>query len=63
MINLFETLSNYTKNLNNPNKNYWEQNSFDWNRNAKAPDNSTYDEQAMMESIMESDKKRLLKFG
>lgn len=63
MINIFEKLSGLTKSLNNPNKNYWETNKVQWDTNAKAPDGSTFNEQVMMESIRESDIKRLLKFG
>jgi len=63
MINIFEKLNNITKSLNNPTKNYWEQNTVQWNREAKAPNGETYNEQQMYESIRQSDIKRLLKFG
>ena len=63
MINIFEKLNNITKSLNNPTKNYWEQNIVQWNREAKAPNGETYNEQQMYESIRQSDIKRLLKFG
>ena len=63
MINIFEKLSDLTKNLNNPNKKYWEQNKVEWDRNAKSPSGGTYSEQQMYESIRQSDIKRLLKFG
>ena len=63
MINIFEKLSNITKNLNNPQKNYWEDNPVTWDQAAKAPNGETYSEEQMYESIRQSDIKRLLKFG
>jgi len=63
MINIFEKLHALTKSLNNPNKNYWEYNEVSWDRAAKAPNGETFNEQAMYESIRQSDIKRLLKFG
>ena len=62
MINLFEKLNNITKQLNNPNTNYWEKSSASWNREAKSPTGECFNEQAMYESIRESDIKRLLKY-
>ena len=62
MINLFEKLQSITKSLNNPNLNYWEKSNISWNREAKAPNGETFNEQQMYESIRESDVKRLLKF-
>ena len=63
MINLFEKLNSISNNLNNPNKNYWEDNSITWDKEAKAPNGETFNEQSMYESIRQSDIKRLLKFG
>ena len=62
MINIFEKLNKITKSLNNPNTNYWENNDISWDKRAKAPNGETFNEQAMYESIRESDIKRLLKF-
>ena len=63
MINIFEKLNKITESINNPNKNYWEENNIEWNREAKAPNGDTFNEEAMYEAIKESDRKRLLKFG
>lgn len=63
MINIFEKLHSLTESLNKPNKNYWENNDITWDKQAKAPNGETFNEQAMYESIRESDIKRLLKFG
>lgn len=63
MINIFEKLNDITKNLKNPNKNYWEDNVVTWDKAAKAPNGETYNEEQMYESIHQSDIKRLLKFG
>ena len=46
------------------NKKWWEtQDNNTFERNAIGPDGSYYDEEQLYESIKESDKKRLLKFG
>ncbi|MBQ3415884.1 MAG: hypothetical protein IJH39_11250 [Clostridia bacterium] len=63
MINIFEKLHTLTESLNKPNKNYWENNDVAWDKQAKAPNGETFNEQAMYESIRQSDIKRLLKFG
>lgn len=63
MINIFEKLQNITKSLNNNNRNYWETDKIEWNREAKMPNGETFNEKQMYESIRESDIKRLLKFG
>lgn len=62
MIDIFEMSRKLLEKLNNPQKEYWEDNIVSWNRDAIAPDGNTYDEQAIYESIVESDKQRLLKF-
>lgn len=62
MINIFEKLSDLTKSLNSPIKNYWEINNIQWDKNAKSPDGGTYNEQLMYESIKQSDRNRLLKY-
>ena len=49
--------------LNNPTKEYWEKDTIQWNKEAVAPDGSTYNEQELFEAIRESDRKRLLYFG
>lgn len=62
MIDIFEMSRKLLEKLNNPQKEYWEDNIVSWNRDAIAPDGNTYDEQTIYESIVESDKQRLLKF-
>ena len=51
MINIFEKLHTLTESLNKPNKNYWENNDITWDKQAKAPNGETFNEQAMYESI------------
>ena len=63
MVNIFEKLNKITESLNNPNKNYWETSTIEWDNNAKGPNDLMFDEKEMFESIRESDIKRLLKFG
>ena len=63
MINIFEKLHTLTESLNKPDKNYWENNEVTWDKQAKAPNGETFNEQSMYESIRQSDIKRLLKFG
>lgn len=63
MYNIFEQSIKWIKSLNNPEKKYWEDSVVEWDRAAKAPNGETYNEEAMMESIRQSDIKRLLKFG
>ena len=63
MINIFETSKRIIEKLNNPTKNYWEKNTIEWNREALAPDGSTYNEQELFEAIRESDRQRLLRYG
>ena len=62
MIDIFEMSRKLIKKLNNPQKEYWETDVVSWNKEAIAPDGNTYDEQAIYESIVESDRQRLLKF-
>lgn len=62
MYNIFEAAKRIVEKLNNPTKNYWETDTIQWNREAKAPDNSVYDEEELYESIKRSDRNRLLKF-
>ena len=62
MIDIFEMSRKLLEKLNNPQKEYWEDNIVSWNRDAIAPDGNMYDEQAIYESIVESDRQRLLKF-
>ena len=66
MINLFETLKKHEKTLTEgfENKRWWEtQDNNTFERNVIGPDGNYYDEEQLYESIKESDKKRLLKFG
>ena len=62
MYNIFESTKKIVEKLNNPNKNYWEDNDICWDRNAKAPDGNTYNEEELFEALKQSDKNRLLKF-
>ena len=66
MINLFELLKKHEKTLTEgfENKRWWEtgdRNMFE--KNVIGPDDNYYDEEQIYESIKESDRKRLLKFG
>ena len=66
MINLFEILKKNEKKLTEgfENKKWWEtqvNNVFE--RNVIGPDSNYYDEEQLYESVKESDRKRLLKFG
>lgn len=66
MINLFETLKKHEKTLTEgfENKRWWEtQDNNSFEKNVIGPDGNYYDEEQLYESIKESDKKRLLKFG
>ena len=67
MINLFEMLKKHEKTLTEgwENKRWWEtqDNNNTFERNVIGPDGNYYDEEQLYESIKESDKKRLLKFG
>lgn len=63
MYNIFENSIKWLKNLNNPEKKYWENDVVEWDKSAKAPNGETYNEEAMYESIRQSDIKRLMKFG
>ena len=66
MINLFETLKNHEKVLTEgfENKRWWEtQDNDTFEINVIGPDGNYYDEEQLYESIKDSDKKRLLKFG
>ena len=66
MINLFEMLKKHEKTLTEgfENKRWWEtQDNNSFERNVIGPDGNYYDEEQLYESIKESDKKRLLKFG
>ena len=66
MINLFELLKKHEKTLTEgfENKRWGEtgdRNMFE--KNVIGPDGNYYDEEQIYESIKESDRKRLLKFG
>ena len=66
MINLFETLKKREKILTEgfENKRWWEtQDNNAFEKNVIDPDGNYYDEEQLYESIKDSDKKRLLKFG
>ena len=66
MINLFGILKKNEKKLTEgfENKKWWEtQDNNAFERNAIGPDGNDYDEEQLYESIKESDKKRLIKFG
>ena len=66
MINLFEALKKHEKILTDgfENKRWWEtQDNNTFERNVVGPDGSYYDEEQLYESIKDSDRKRLLKFG
>lgn len=66
MINLFEMLKKHEKTLTEgfENKRWWETGDNNmFNRNVIGPDGNYYDEEHIYESIKESDRKRLLKFG
>lgn len=63
MINIFELSKKLIDKLNNPTKEYWENDNIDWNSEAIGPGNTTYDERELFESIKESDRQRLLRFG
>ena len=66
MINLLETLKKHENTLTEEfeNKRWWEtQDNNTFERNVIDPDGNYYDEEQLYESIKESDKKRLLKFG
>lgn len=65
MINLFEMLKKHEKTLTEgfENKRWWETQDNSFEKNVIGPDGNYYDEEQLYESIKESDKKRLLKFG
>ena len=66
MVNLFETLKKHEKVLTEgfENKRWWEtQDNNTFERNVIGPDGNYYDEEQLYESIKDSDRKRLLKFG
>jgi hypothetical protein len=66
MINLFQLLKKHEKSLTEgfENKKYWEtKDNNQFERNAIGPDGNYYDQEQLYESIKESDRKRLLKFG
>jgi hypothetical protein len=63
MINIFENSIKLINKLKSSERNYWEDSSVEWDKAAKAPDGSTFNEEAMMESIRQSDINRLIKFG
>ena len=62
-MNIFEKLNNIVERLNNPSRNYWESTHATWDREAKMPNNETFDEKQMYEQIRQSDINRLLRFG
>ena len=66
MIKLFEMLKKHENVLTEgfENKRWWgtqDNNTFE--RNSMGPDGNYYDEEQLYESIKDSDRKRLLKFG
>lgn len=66
MINLFGILKKNEKILTEgfENKKWWEtQDNNAFERNVIGPDGNYYDEEQLYESVKESDRKRLLKFG
>ena len=65
MFNLFEVLKKHEKTLTKgfENKKYWEDTSVEFNKNVIGPDGNYYDEEQLYESIKESDRKRLQRFG
>lgn len=62
MIDLFEMSKRLIEKLNNPKKEYWEDKEVTWNREALGPNGELYDEKEIYEAIVESDRKRLLKY-
>ena len=62
-MNIFEKSKKLLESINNPNKNYWEENPVTWDSNVIGPDGQTYDEESLFEAIKESDRQRLIKFG
>ena len=65
MVNLFEMLKKQEKTLTEgfENKKYWEDKSIQFDRNVIGPDGNYYHEEEIYESIKQSDKARLIKFG
>lgn len=63
MIDIFKKSTELIKMLTKDSKEYWESEKISWDHNAIGPDNSLYDEEAMLKYIMESDRQRLLKYG
>lgn len=65
MKNLFKLLDKHAKNCSNDisNKPYWEQRENIFNSNALSPDGTYVDEQAVFESIKQSDRERLIRFS
>ena len=66
MINLFGMLKKNEKKLTEgfENKKWWEtQDNNAFEKNVISPDGNYYDEEQLYESVKESDRKRLLKFG
>ena len=66
MINLFGMLKKNEKKLTEgfENKKWWEtQDNNAFEKNVIGADGNYYDEEQLYESIKESDRKRLLKFG
>ena len=66
MINLFQLLKKHEKSLTEgfENKKYWEtRDNNQFERNVIGPDGNYYDQETLYESIKESDRKRLIKFG
>ena len=62
-MNIFEKSKKLLESINNPNKNYWEENPVAWDTNVIGPDGQTYDEESLFEAIKETDRQRLIKFG
>ena len=66
MVNLFQLLKKQEKRLTEgfENKRWWEtQDNNTFETNVIGPDGNYYDQEQLYESIKESDRKRLIKFG
>jgi hypothetical protein len=65
MVNLFEMLKSQERSLTSgfENKKYWEDKTNNFNKNVLGPDGEYYDEEEIYESIKQSDRARLIKFG
>jgi len=62
MYNIFESAKKIVQKLNNPNKNYWDKDTIEWDKSVKGPDGNTYNEEELYKALKQADKNRLLKF-